>query len=430
MDNVSNGYEIDEIITNISSGVSAKTGEEFFTLLVQKLSELFKLDYAFIGILDEGKKGVTTLRFCVDGKIEDNIHYELKNTPCNHVVGNETCCYDNSIQSEFPKDKILFDWNIESYIGTPLFDKSGNPIGIIAGLSKVPFKNSTRMIKILEIFASRASAEIERINTYHELETTIAQLLAAQNHLVDSEKMVSIGSLVAGFTHEINTPIGLSVTGASYLKEEAINIQKSLNEEKLTKQNLNDFLEKTSTLSSAMLVNLSKAVDLIKSFKQISVDQHLNSKREFNLHTYIESVILSMSSVLKPKQIEIENKSDSSINIYANPGVYSQIFTNLINNSILHGIDGDNILKISIEAYNDGDNIIITHRDNGKGIEESVLPNIFDQFFTTKQNNGGSGLGLHIIKRLVSQNLCGDITCESTHNNGTTFTITVPNSKE
>jgi len=430
MKNISNDYELDEIITNIAAGVSAKTGEEFFSMLVQKLSELFQLNYAFIGILDENKKSITTLRFYADGKIKENIHYNLTGTPCEQVIGNETCLYTSGIQKTFPKDKILIDWNIESYIGTPIFDKHENPIGILAGLSKVEFDNSDRMIKILEIFASRASAEMERINTYKELELTIEQLLAAQKHLVDSEKMVSIGSLVAGFTHEINTPIGLGVTGSSYLAEETINIQKLLNNEELTREDLEKFLERTNTLSNSMLINLTKAVDLIRSFKQISVDQHLCNKREFNLYTYIESVILSMSSSIKSKKIEIVNNSDRSINIYDNPGVYSQIFTNLINNSILHGIDGQNIVKINIEAYYDGDKTIITYNDNGKGIEESILPNIFDQFYTTKKDEGGSGLGLHIIKKLISKDLKGDIYCESNPDIGTTFTITIPNSKK
>jgi len=429
MKSISDDYELDEIITNISAGVSAKTGEEFFPLLVEKLSNLFKLNYAFIGVLDENKKSITTLSFYGDGQVKDNIHYELEHTPCEKVVGNETCLYTNDIQKIFPKDKILADLDIESYIGTPMFDKHNNPIGILAGLGKKKFKNSNRMIKILEIFASRAAAEIERINTYNELEQTIEQLLVTQKHLVDSEKMVSIGSLVAGFTHEINTPIGLGVTGASYLVEESTSIQKLLSEEKLTKQNLEDFLNKTNTLSNAMLINLTKAVDLIKSFKQVSIDQHFCSKREFNLHTYIESVILSMSGSIKSKKVEVLNNSNVSINIYGNPGIYSQIFTNLINNSIMHGSDGDKILKIIIEAYYDKDNIVITYNDNGKGIDESILPNIFNQFYTTKKDDGGSGLGLHIIKKLISNDLYGDITCQSKQSSGTTFTITIPKNK-
>jgi len=430
MKSISNDYELDDIITNIATGVSAKTGEEFFSLLLEKLSELFKLNYSFIGILDENKKSVTTLKFCDNGQIKENIHYQLENTPCEKVIGNETCLYTGNIQKTFPKDKTLVDWGIESYIGTPIFDKHNNPVGVLAGLSEEKFKNTNRMIKILEIFASRASAEIERINAYNELELTIEQLLTTQKHLVDSEKMVSIGSLVAGFTHEINTPIGLGVTGASYLVEESSNIHKLLNEEKLTKHNLEDFLNQANTLSNAMLINLTKAADLIKSFKQVSIDQQFCSKREFNLHTYIESVILSMSGSIKSKKVEILNNSNVSINIYGNPGIYSQIFTNLINNSIIHGAEDDKIVKIIIEAYHDENSIIITHNDNGKGIDESILPNIFNQFYTTKKYDGGSGLGLHIIKKLISEDLCGDINCKSNPSSGTTFTITIPNSKK
>ncbi|HEX7972449.1 MAG TPA: EAL domain-containing protein, partial [Thiobacillus sp.] len=155
---------LEDALRNIAAGVSAATGETFFQQLVLHLGKLFDAKYAFIGLLDEtGRNQINTLAVSQDGAIADNISYRLDDTPCANVLGQGPCAYPEHVRQLFPKDVLLQQMGGESYIGTPLFDAAGKPIGLIVVLDTRPMADTRQVEPILEIFAARASAEAQRI---------------------------------------------------------------------------------------------------------------------------------------------------------------------------------------------------------------------------------------------------------------------------
>lgn len=249
-------------------------------------------------------------------------------------------------------------------------------------------------------------------------------LKQTQAELVQTEKMASLGRLVAGVAHEINTPIGVGVTAASHLHYETERFNKEYLNENVTQSAFESYIQTSLQSSEMILTNLSRASDLIQSFKQISVDQTSGETRLFNLKEYIENVINSLKPTFKGTAHTIELICDENIVLESNPGVFSQIFSNMIINSIIHGFEHKKNGHITITITENAPNITITYKDNGQGIIKENLAKIFDPFFTTRRGQGGSGLGTHIIYNLVTQSLHGKIKAESELGKGLTFIIT------
>ncbi|MDA7817079.1 sensor histidine kinase [Sulfurimonas sp.] len=248
-------------------------------------------------------------------------------------------------------------------------------------------------------------------------------LKMAQEELVQTEKMASLGRLVAGVAHEINTPIGVGVTAASHLHKETKNFEKNYKAENITKTSFEDFIDVSLQSSEMILANLDRAAKMIHNFKQISVDQSSDEVREFDIKEYIDSVISSLKPVLKTTSHNIEVLCESDFVIESNPGVLSQIFSNLIMNSVIHGFDNISNGNIQIEVVKKSQGIQIIYTDDGKGMSKENLKKIFDPFFTTKRSQGGSGLGTHIIFNLITQKLFGTITAQSEEGNGLKYII-------
>ncbi len=264
-------------------------------------------------------------------------------------------------------------------------------------------------------------------NSQLELIETLTTLQNTQAQLVQSEKMASLGSLVAGIAHEINTPIGISVTAASHIMSKTQDFTSLLESKTLKRSDLNEL---STTLTEAMeilLRNLHRASELIKSFKQVAVDQTHEDKRELNVKKYLEEIVLSLTPSLKKRKINIHINCDDNIQIKVYAGSVSQIITNLIMNSLMHAYEIDDTGTIVIKAYNSADNkLILEFSDDGKGMEQDVVSKIFDPFFTTKRGNGGTGLGLHLVYNIVYQMLEGTIVCKSEPGKGTSFVIEFP----
>ena len=255
-----------------------------------------------------------------------------------------------------------------------------------------------------------------------ELAENIKNLELTKEQLVHSEKMSALGGLVAGVAHEINTPIGLGLTGMTHFDEETKNIIKLYESNNLSQDEFEKFIQTSSELSKIILSNLKKSAELVQSFKQISVDQSSDIKRDFNLDEYTQEVFLSLTSVRKKYDVSFTIKSDDvTINSY--PGPYAQILTNLVMNSLTHAFKKGDKGLISIDVRKIDNKIHINYNDDGKGIEKENLSKIFDPFFTTNRKNGGTGLGLNIIYNIIKTTFKGEITCNSTLGKGTQFYI-------
>ncbi|MGK0290939.1 MAG: signal transduction histidine kinase, partial [bacterium] len=258
---------------------------------------------------------------------------------------------------------------------------------------------------------------------------TLDLLQKTQKQLITQEKMASLGGLVAGVAHEINTPLGIAVTAASFLSQETKKIESLIEQSTLKKSDLIHFLKIDKDSSKIILANLRRAEELIRSFKQVAVDQTTQECRSFNIKSYMDEVLTSLHPKIRHTNVTVSVDCSESIELESFPGALSQIITNLVMNSLLHGYDrhekGTIEFKVNQNSHN---KVVFIYTDDGKGIPEENLNKIFDPFFTTKRGQGGTGLGLHIIYNIITQQLKGSILCESKVGNGTTFTITLPTS--
>ncbi|AWB68987.1 HAMP domain-containing histidine kinase [Saccharobesus litoralis] len=263
-------------------------------------------------------------------------------------------------------------------------------------------------------------------NANAELMNTLEKLHQYQNQLVENEKMASLGDMVAGIAHEVNTPIGLGVTASTLLMDRIKDIQHNLQNKKLTAQQLDKFLSDGEENLNIIYRNLNRAAELISSFKQVAVDQGSETNREFGVYQLIQEVLLSLRPKLKNHQHEIVIECEQSLMIESKPGPLNQILINLIMNSLIHGFEGIEAgqIQIIVKFYNDKLNI--SYSDNGKGINEQLRKRIFDPFVTTKRGEGGSGLGMHLVYNLITQALAGNITVASEEGQGIQFDISFP----
>lgn len=266
--------------------------------------------------------------------------------------------------------------------------------------------------------------EQERAN--HELEETLDTLRATQDQLVQSKKMAALGSLVAGMSHEINTPIGISVTSASTIQEDTLHIANAFEKGQMKRSDLEQYLQHTLQASDIMLTNLRRASDLIRSFKQVAVDQSSGDWRSVNLKTYIDEILLSLRPKLKSSHVEVENACDPDLVLVTNPGAIYQIISNLVLNAIDHAFVDGEAGRLTIQAQPMGSGIQISVSDNGKGIAPDHIERVFDPFFTTRRGQGGSGLGLNILYNLITSTLKGDVRVQSALGEGTTFYLDIP----
>ncbi len=277
---------------------------------------------------------------------------------------------------------------------------------------------SIKQLEVIKMLSSQIALSIEKA----QLSQALEKIKDTQKQLVEAEKMASLGNLVAGVAHEINTPVGVAVTAVSHMMGTTENIIKNYNDDNISKSELEEYLNDSMETIELLFMNLNKAATLINGFKRVSADMSVEDKRTFNFKKYINDILLSLSPKLKKYKHNIEVFCDENIEILSYPGVYSQIITNLIINSIMHGYNEDDKGNIKIRVTKDENNIKLIYSDDGKGMDSETKSKIFEPFFTTNRLTG-TGLGLHIVFNLVTQTLKGTITCESSPNKGTEFII-------
>ena len=293
-----------------------------------------------------------------------------------------------------------------------------------------PVEPSELMARINAGQRTVSTAQALRART-KDLEKEVEQerqlLDETHEQLVNSEQMASLGNLVAGVTHEINTPLGISLTAASAIASQGRTLAEDFEAGRITKSQLKRFFNKLDETSSILVDNLSRAAELIRSFKVISVDQGAQILRRVDLGPYLQKIVQTVNPELKKNLLSVDINCPESLYIETYPSAFAQIFVNLIMNTIMHGYDEKTEDRILIHVQPKEDSVLCTYSDNGKGIPPENLEAIFQPFFTTKRGEGGSGLGLDIVHRIVTKGLEGSIRCESEPGKGTTFLIELPN---
>ncbi len=362
--------------------------------------------------------------------------YGQRNSVCPHCPGTHAIYTGKPEEIEtmaLHEDGTSFAVRIKVF---PIFGDSKEPTGFIEMVEDITErKNTERILKKSEMKLRILNEELEsrvliRTSELNEaniaLKKTVDELQQTQAQLVESEKMAALGNLVAGVAHEINTPIGIAVTAASHLVEETKRYEKLYRQGKLTRSDFNEFLLVSVETSTLVLSNLNRAIKLIQSFKQVAVDQTISEKRQFKLKAYINEILMSIQHELRREDHKIIVQCSDDILLHSYPGAFYQIFTNLIFNSIIHGFNGKTRGTIRIVITTIDDRVNINFSDDGTGISENHLKRIFEPFYTTRRDTGGSGLGLHIVYNLVTRTLRGKIECNSEVNKGTLFRMNFP----
>ena len=259
-----------------------------------------------------------------------------------------------------------------------------------------------------------------------KLEKAYKQLQRLQDQLIESEKLSALGALVAGVAHEINTPLGMSYTGTSYLQDQLNTLKGHFENDALTKNRLNNYLTENEKMMDAVMINMERATHIINSFKQIAVAQTTELCHEFLLNDYFKDTIYSLNNLLKQKTVVVNCDFNQEIVMMGEPGIFSQLLSNLVTNSVVHGFEASTDNQIDIQITRESDQILITYKDNGLGMNEEQLKKLYEPFYTTKMGTGGSGLGMHIVYNIVTQRLQGHINCRSQLGLGVDYKISFP----
>jgi signal transduction histidine kinase len=288
------------------------------------------------------------------------------------------------------------------------------------------------MARAVEVFRDNAIAKRETEDelraSKERAETALHELNAAQQNLIDAERLAALGGLVAGVAHEVNNPIGISLTVASSFARRTEMFEAELRSETgLRRSQLDEFVRTSRDAAQQLVGNLQRAGELIQSFKQVAVDRSRAERRQFDLREATDQIIASLRPALKKASISLSVEVPESLLIDGYPGSYGQILTNLFLNAANHAFADGRSGVITISAKPRGnDDVEIIFADNGAGMTPDVQRQAFDPFFTTRRDEGGTGLGLHIVYNLVTQQLGGRMMLDSRPGQGTTFRIIIP----
>lgn len=267
-------------------------------------------------------------------------------------------------------------------------------------------------------------AELYLVND--QLEQSLEDLKATQVQLIQSEKFAALGELVAGVAHEINTPLGIGITLATYIQDQHLRLLKQFETGTLSKSQLSEYLESLTESLPTMVSSLNRSAEIISSFKNVAGEQSALELRAVNLHDFLSDVIVNLRPKFKNTTHQIQLNCPEDLVLYQYPGAFSHILTNLVVNSLTHGFENQPLGRIDVLVYTHQDLGYFVYTDNGRGIDPLLLEKVFDPFYTTKRSEGNTGLGMHIIHNIVTQTLKGKLELESELGKGIKLSITFP----
>ena len=307
-------------------------------------------------------------------------------------------------------------------------------IGAIAVMRLEPQLFPRAQVELLKTFAGQAVIAIENTRLFTELQERTRQLSksledlqAAQDGLVQTEKLAALGRLVAGVAHEINTPVGTSLTVASAFIEKTNRFAADVAGGDVRRSTLTEFIAASREAGSQILTNLGNAVDLIQSFKQVAADRNVSDRRHFDLGQVTEQVIKGLRFGLRDQNLAFSVECESNLAMNSYPGPYGQVLTNLVLNATVHAFPNGASGSVRIVARASGkDGVEVLFSDDGCGMSADVKRQVFDPFFTTRRDQGSTGLGLHIVHNIVTNRLGGRIHLDSSPGAGTKIRIVMP----
>jgi PAS domain S-box-containing protein len=397
---ITEATKLEEVKKFLLKAGTSVSGGKFFESLAKYLSETLNMGYVCIDRLEGDGMIARTVAVYNNGAFESNVTYALKDTPCADVVGKSVCCFPKDVRQSFPKDADLQALKAESYVGTTLVGYNGKPIGLIAVIGRQPLVNKGFAENVLGLVAIRAAGEMEREQA--EIEN---QKLREKAEL--SSRLAAIGEMAAGIAHEINNPL-TSVVGFSDLLME--------------KQDLSDDIREEIKIINEG----SKRVKSIVSRMLTFAHQTKPARTITDINEIINSTLDMRSYVLKTANIQVMKHFDSALpKIFIDPGQIQQVVLNLILNAeyAMKKAHGKGTLIVTTD--NVANHIRISFKDDGAGMDQETRKKLFNPFFTTKQVNEGTGLGLSLSRSLILEH-GGTIEVDSELGKGATFIITLP----
>ena len=403
----------DEAFRLIVVGTAATTGSDFFQSLVQHMAQALRARYAFVTTCDD-QKHARTLAFWKGDGFGENFDFDIADTPCERVLHGEVCRCKQGLQGLFPRDKLLADWQAESYLGVPMLDRSNRVIGHLAILDDKPMEADVRAIDLLKIFASRAAAELNRQKAEDELQAALQERERMREelaHLAHLNRVSTMGELTASLAHEINQPIGAAVTNAQaclrFLNREQPDVPEACE------------------AALEMVRDATRAVDII--------DRVRSMYRKGSPHQEmvdINEVILEMVVMLRNEanrnSVKMHTELDETLpQVMADRVQLQQGLMNLMMNGIEAMRDSGGELSIKSQLDEDGQ-LRISISDTGVGLPTGKETEIFNAFFTTKSE--GTGLGLAITRTIVESH-GGRVWATNNTLRGTTFQFTLPSKR-
>jgi PAS domain S-box-containing protein len=273
----------------------------------------------------------------------------------------------------------------------------------------------------------RKRGELEMRKAKDAAEAALRNLRETQNSLIEAEKLAALGRLVAGVAHEVNNPVGISLTVASSLERKTALFAGEVARGDLRRSRLNEFLETSRDASSQLVANLNRAAELIQSFKQVAADRNYSDQRSFDLGDLTEQVVMSLRPGLRKHHLTLNVDCQPNLTMNSYPGPYGQVLTNLFLNAVAHAFPDGRPGAVDIQVRESGkDNVEIIFADDGCGMSLDVRRRAFDPFFTTRRDQGGTGLGLHIVYSIVTNRLGGRLDLDSQPGRGTRIQIILP----
>jgi PAS domain S-box-containing protein len=273
----------------------------------------------------------------------------------------------------------------------------------------------------------RKRGEQEMRKAKDAAEAALHNLRETQNSLIEAEKLAALGRLVAGVAHEVNNPVGISLTVASSLERKTALFAAEVARGDLRRSSLHEFLETSRDASSQLVANLNRAAELIQSFKQVAADRNYSDQRNFDLGDLTEQVVMSLRPGLRKHHLTLTVDCEPNLAMNSYPGPYGQVLTNLFLNAVAHAFPDGRPGEVHIDVRGSGkDNVEIIFSDDGCGMSLDVRRRAFDPFFTTRRDQGGTGLGLHIVYSIVTNRLGGRLDLDSEPGKGTRIQIILP----
>ena len=298
-------------------------------------------------------------------------------------------------------------------------------------VNKLPLLNANgeidSIVSVALDIGERKRGEQEMRKAKDAAEAALRNLRETQNSLIEAEKLAALGRLVAGVAHEVNNPVGISLTVASSLERKTALFAGEVARGDLRRSSLNDFLETSRDAASQLVANLNRAAELITSFKQVAADRNYSDQRTFDLGDLTEQVVMSLRPGLRKHHLTLSVDCQPNLTMNSYPGPYGQVLTNLFLNAVAHAFPDGKPGSVDIKVRESGkDNVEILFSDDGCGMSLDVRRRAFDPFFTTRRDQGGTGLGLHIVYSIVTNRLGGRLDLDSQPGNGTRIQIILP----